>query len=280
MPKFDTPEPITVSIDMIVGAVRVRAEARTDTTVEVRPRDANRDMDVQAAEQAQVDYTAGRLRIHVPRNRLRELVSSGPAVDIDVNVPEGSELDTSGYATYVCEGRLGRVDIQGSLGVVRIDHTGPLRVRNSAGDILVGRADGPVDLHTATGKIQIGTIDGSGEIRSSTGELHVGDVTGDLRLKTAYGDITVERGSASVDAKTAYGAIRVAEVGGGTVGLQTGFGELEIGVPEDLAAYLNLKAKAGRVRSELDAAGTPADTDKKVEIHARTAFGDILVRRA
>lgn len=280
MPKFDTPEPITVSIDMIVGAVRVRAEARTDTTVEIRPRDPNSDMDVQAAEQAQVDYTAGQLRINVPRNRLRELISSGPAVEIDIEVPEGSELDAAGYASHVYEGRLGRVDIQGSLGVVRMDRTGRLRVRNSAGDIHVGRADGPVDLHTATGRIHIGTIDGSGELRSSTGDLHVGEATGDLRLKTAYGDITVEHAAASVDAKTPYGAIRVGEVGGGSVVLQTGFGELEIGVPEDLAAYLDLKAKAGRVRSELDAADTPADTDKKVEIHARTSYGDILVRRA
>lgn len=280
MPKFDTPEPITVTIDLALGSVRVRAAARTDTRVEVRPRNEKSDQDVQAAAQAQVEYAAGRLEIHIPRNRLSKMFGNGPNVDIELDVPEGSGLDATGYADYLCEGRLGPVDIQQALGDVRIEHAGRLRVRNSTGNIRIGHADGPVDLHTATGVVSVGELRGGGLIKSSTGELRVGEATGDLRLKTAAGDITVEHAGASIDAKTAAGAIRVNEVGGGTLNLQTSGGEVEIGVPEDVAAWLDLNAKRGRVRSELDAAENPAETDKKAEIHASTGYGDIVVRRA
>lgn len=279
MPRFDTPEPIAASIDLAMGRVRVQASDRIDTVVEVRPRNEDSDLDVQAVAQAEVEYSAGRLRVHVPRSWLRTTFGTPPGVEIDIELPEGSELDASGWADYVIEGRLGPVEIQRAIGDVRIERTGRLRVRSSTGDIRVGRADGPTDLRTAAGTIRVGTIDGSGQIKSSSGELSVGEATGNLRLKTASGDITVEHAWASVDAKTAAGAIRILEVGGGTVDLQTGWGELEIGVPEDVAAWLDLSSKSGPVRSELDAADTPADTDKTVEVHARTSYGDILVRR-
>lgn len=280
MPSFDTPDPITATIDLVLGAVRVRASERTDTQVEVRPRNEASEQDVQAAAQAQVEYSAGRLRIYIPRNRLTKLFGNGPNVEIELDLPEGSELDATGYADYRCEGRLGPVSIQHALGDVRVEQSGRLWVRSSTGDIRIGRAGGPVDLHTATGSISVGAVQGSGLIKSSTGELRVGEATGDLWLKTATGDITVEHAWTSVDAKTPSGAIRVHEVGGGTVTLQTSGGEVEIGVPEDVAAWLDLNAKRGRVRSELDATDDPAPAAKKVEIHASTGYGDILVRRA
>lgn len=263
MPEFDTPEPIVASIVMPAGSVRIRAAARTDTRVEVRPHNAESD-DVQIAAQAQVEYAAGRLRIQVPRRRLSLMFgpSMGPAVDVDIELPEGSELDADGWADYACEGRLGRVEVQGAVGDVRIESCGPLRVRSSMGDLRIGRIGGPADLHTAMGAIR------------------VGEATGELRLKTSLGDITVERAGTSIDAKTSAGAIRVNEVGDGKVELRTSWGELEIGVPEDVAAWLDMKSGGGRVRSELDAADAPAGGDKQVEIRARTAYGDILVRRA
>src|SRR3712207_7880717 len=42
MPVFATPEPISVTIDLSVGDVRLVAGDRTDTVVEVRPSDESR----------------------------------------------------------------------------------------------------------------------------------------------------------------------------------------------------------------------------------------------
>ena len=49
MPTFATPQPIHVSLELAAGAVRISASERTDTVVEVRPRDPASAADVQAA---------------------------------------------------------------------------------------------------------------------------------------------------------------------------------------------------------------------------------------
>jgi hypothetical protein len=41
MPTFDTPEPIAVTIELVVSYVRITASDRTDTVVEVRPSDGS-----------------------------------------------------------------------------------------------------------------------------------------------------------------------------------------------------------------------------------------------
>ena len=46
MPTFETPEPITATIDVTVGDVRISAGDRSDTVVDVRPSDASNDEDV------------------------------------------------------------------------------------------------------------------------------------------------------------------------------------------------------------------------------------------
>jgi hypothetical protein len=281
MPKFETPEPIVASIDLTAGSLRVRATDRTDTVVEVRPRTPGKADDVQAAEQTVVEYTDGRLVVRTPRNRLRHYFGGGgPRVEAVIDLPAGSELDCTGWTDYTCEGRFGAITIAGALGDIRIEHAARLRAKSSMGDITVGRVDGPIDVNTATGEIRIGTADGTTVAKTSAGNLNVGDASGNLRLHTAYGDIGVEHATASVDATTSAGDIRIGEVGAGSVALRTSYGEVEVGVPADVAAWLDMTSLSGNVRSELDASDTPPDTERTVEIRVRNHYGDITVRRA
>jgi hypothetical protein len=46
MPTFDTPEPISVTVELGVGDLRIVASDRTDTMVEVRPSDAAKKADM------------------------------------------------------------------------------------------------------------------------------------------------------------------------------------------------------------------------------------------
>jgi hypothetical protein len=64
------------------------------------------------------------------------------------------------------------------------------------------------------------------------------------------------------------------------VSLQTAFGELEVGIREGTAALLDVRSQFGRVRSELDASDGPEASDETVEVRARTAHGDIVIRRS
>ena len=67
MPKFETPQPIAITVDVILGDVKIIASDRADTVVEVRPSDPSKKDDVRAAQETEVDFVAGHLTVKEPR---------------------------------------------------------------------------------------------------------------------------------------------------------------------------------------------------------------------
>ena len=125
------------------------------------------------------------------------------------------------------------------------------------------------------------TSTGTAVVKNSNGNTELGTVTGDVRARAANGDISVDRAAAGVDAKTANGGIRIGEVTRGSVVLKTAMGDLEIGIAEGTAAWLDLDTGYGRVSNALAAAERArASPTTSVEVRARTSFGDITVRRS
>jgi hypothetical protein len=281
MPVFDTPEPISIQIDLPVGDAWITATDRVDTVVEVRPRKASSKPDVSAAEQTTVEYVAGRLTVRAPKSwRRYSFFSGGPSVDVLIEVPSGSSVQAeASWAAFHCEGRLGECRFNTG-GAIRLDQTGPLEIDTSHGEIVVERVTGSARVTSSSGKVRLGAVDGTTEIKNSSGDCWIGESTGDVRVKTAYGDITVDRAMASVTARTAYGSLRIGEVVRGSVELQTSYGGIEIGVRRGTAAWLELNSKNGRVHNALDTTEGPAEGDDTVEIRASTSYGDIMIRRA
>jgi DUF4097 and DUF4098 domain-containing protein YvlB len=152
-------------------------------------------------------------------------------------------------------------------------------VVSGAGRFSLNRADGRVRVITA-GEIQVGSIDGDAEIKNNIGKTWIGEVTGTARVKSAAGDITVDRAHASITAKTASGDIAFGEIGTGSIVLETAAGELDIGIRDGVAAWLDAKTSFGSVLSTLGEATSPDSAEGTVEIRARTAFGDISIHRS
>jgi len=280
MPTFSTPKPIHATLDMNGGSVRVSASDRADTVVEVRPSHEANNMDVQAATQTRVEYGDSRLLVKVPSSKVRSLFGMGPSVEVHIDLPEGSSLDARGWGEFDCAGRLGNVQIKTASGDIRVGHAAVLRARTADGDITVTQVDGHTDVSTMSGDIRIGDVHGSARLKTASGDLTVDEVTGDLQMNTASGDISVARATASVNARTASGNVRIGEVAGGAIVLQTGDGQVEVGVRNGTAAWLDVQSMDGTVRSAMEATGGPAANDQTVSIRARTMSGDIVVRRA
>jgi DUF4097 and DUF4098 domain-containing protein YvlB len=280
MPTFDTPQPIDATIDISTGHVQIRASDRADTVVEVRPTDESAEADVRAAEQTRVEYANGELLVKGPKSKLRSMFGRPPSIDVIIDLPCDSRVEAEVWAELRSEGRLGDATIDTAVGSVRLDQTGRLKLRTAAGDVSVARSVGPADVSTSSGKVRIGDIDGAAVVKSSNGDISLGNVTGDVRVNTANGDIAVERALAAVHAKTAYGSIRVGEVVRGDVVLETAFGELELGIREGTAAWLDATSGSGSVRSLLAAADAPGLDDDTVQVRARTGYGDIVIRRS
>ncbi|MFD7952271.1 DUF4097 domain-containing protein [Streptomyces ardesiacus] len=278
MPSFDTPQPIAVTAHVGAGSIRFTAGERPDTVVQVRPGDPGRDKDVRAAEQTEVSYASGVLTISTKERRF---VGPTGAVDVTVELPAGSRVDTDGAWTQVLgEGRLGEVRVKTSGGDVRLDTAGPLRVTASHGSVTVDRVDGPAEITTSSGSVRVGVIEGAAELKNSHGSTTVGAALGELRVRNANGDINVAHAASSLTATTAYGALRVDEVTRGEVRLETSYGAIEVGVREGTAAWLDVRSSGGQVRNTLTASDGPAESEETVKVHARTRYGNIDVRRA
>lgn len=280
MSHFQTPQPISVVLELRVADVRVAAGERADTIVQVRPSDSSRREDVTAAEHTRVEYAEGRLLVKGPR-RLREWspFSDGGSIDVDIELPAGSDL--SGHTAaggFRCTGSLGRCELKSSAGEISVDRAARVKLA-TAGDITVGRVTGDAELTTATGAVRAGEIDGSAVIKSSNGDTRIGEVGGELRVKAANGDIDVERSHGPVVAKTANGHIRVGSVHRGSIVAETATGHIEVGIANGIAAWLDLDTRYGHVHNGLDATERPGSADEQVEVRARTGFGDITIRR-
>ncbi|MFF3945128.1 DUF4097 domain-containing protein [Streptomyces sp. NPDC001902] len=277
MPSFDTPEPISVTAHVGAGSIRFAAGDRPDTVVEVLPRDPKRDKDVRAAGQTEVTYANGALTV---RTKERYLIGPSGAVDVTVELPTGSRVNVTGSWTQVLgEGRLGEVRVKTSSNDVRFDTTGPLQLTASHGSITVDRIEGTAEITTSSGSLRVGTLDGPAVLKNSHGTTTVGAALGELRVRGAHGNVDVERAESSVTATVAHGNLRVAEVARGTVQLETSYGAIEVGVREGTAAWLDVSSERGQVRNTLTASGTPEATEDTVEVHARTRWGNIDIRR-
>ncbi|MEU0226849.1 DUF4097 family beta strand repeat-containing protein [Streptomyces sp. NPDC006284] len=278
MPSFDTSGPIAVNAHVGAGSIRFTAGDRLDTVVEVRPGDPGRDKDVRAAEQTQISFANDVLTIST---KDRRIIGPTGVVDVTVELPAGSHIDTTGSWTQVLgEGPLGEVRVKTSGGDVRLDTTGPLRLAASHGSVTVDRVEGTAEITTSSGSVRVGLVEGAAVLKNSHGSTTVGAALGDLRVSHANGDIDVTRAEGSLTATTAHGTLRVGEVVRGEVRLETSYGAIEIGIREGTAAWLDAHSDAGRVRNTLTASDTPGQTEDTVKIRARTRYGNVDVHRA
>ncbi|MCX5207134.1 DUF4097 family beta strand repeat-containing protein [Streptomyces sp. NBC_00237] len=282
MPSFDTPAAISTTARVEAGSIQFTATDRPDTVVGVTPRNPKKDQDVRAAEQTEVTYTNGTLTIRTPKPNLLGLsIGRVGTVDVTVELPTGSHVDLTGTWTQVLgEGRLGEVRVKTSSGDVRFDTTGPLDLTASHGSISVERVEGRAEITTSSGSVRVGLIDGPATLKNSHGTTSVGAATGELRVRNALGDVDITRAEDSVSAVSAHGTLRIGEVAGGTVQLETNYGAIEVGVRAGTATWLDVDAGSGQVRNTLTSSEPPERTESSVKIRARTKHGNITVLRA
>jgi Putative adhesin len=261
VPTFHTPQPITATVDIAAGSVRLVAGDRDDTVVEVRPRDASRSHDVKAAEQVRVDFKNGALAVTSQRG------FSFPrrgAVVVDIALPSGSRLNASAAsANITAEGRYA-----------------DCKFASASGDLEVGSVAGNLKADTASGGIAVRDVNGSASISTASGDVIIGDRDGDVKFRAASGSLAVTRLHGNVNVQTSSGDTTVATAVNGGVSVQTASGEVVVGIAEGTAAQLDLRTHSGEVRNSLAPSDGPAAGDETLVVHVRTASGGVIVQRA
>ncbi|GAA4981515.1 DUF4097 family beta strand repeat-containing protein [Yinghuangia aomiensis] len=195
MQKFATPAAVSVVLDIPAGRIQVIAADRADTTVEVLPSNAAKSRDVKAAEETDVAFADGVVRIVCAPPARNKLFGPSGSVEVTVQVPAGSGVEAkAGGAEFRGVGRLGDVVVDGGLGTVKIDEAASARLAVLDGDVVVGRLGGSADVSTQRGGIDIAEA-----------------VGGAVVLRTLSGDIAIAAApgvSAALDAGTTQGRIR------------------------------------------------------------------------
>jgi len=260
---FDSPEAISIELEVEYGGVRIIASDRKTTVVDVRPASEGRRADVDAVERTKVQFAGGRLEVRTPKSRGLSRFIRPAAVEVVIQVPSGSHVrGQTAYLDFDAEGRLGDCFMKTAYGTLRVEEAGALTLQTSAGDITAGRSTGPA------------------EISSSSGDLRLGEASAPANLKTSSGDIRVERAGDSIHARTAYGAIHVAHAVRGELDLTTSYGDIEVGVVEGSATFLELRSHHGRVRNELDRVDVASEPGEFLKVRANVGYGDIWIRRS
>ena len=132
MPTFDTPEPISATVEPVVGNVRVIASDRTDTVVDVRPTDESDASDVKAAEQTRVEFSAGTLTVRAPKMRPFDFSNKTRSIEVTIELPTGSRIQGStGLGDLHGTGRLGECRYKSGTGHLQLDHTGELHLHTA-----------------------------------------------------------------------------------------------------------------------------------------------------
>jgi DUF4097 and DUF4098 domain-containing protein YvlB len=280
MPVFPTPEPITATLDFSIADVRVVAGDSAETTVDVAPADPGDNEDVKAVAKTRVEFDGRELLVKGPKY-VTKLWGKGGALHVTIELPASSQISgTAAMGDFRVTGRVGPSRFKTSVGDIHLDEAARLEANTATGDVTVERATGHAEVGTGSGELRIREIDGTAVLKNSNGETRVGEVTGDLRVNTANGDILVDVAHAGVHAKTASGDIRVGEVVRDRVVLETAVGEIEVGIREGSAAWLELNSLVGSVRNTLAPSDGPGGNTETVEVKAHSYTGDIVIRRA
>ncbi|MCM6776525.1 hypothetical protein NDR87_21510 [Nocardia sp. CDC159] len=115
--------------------------------------------------------------------------------------------------------------------------------------------------------VGVGRLFGSGEL-------------GRCDLRMSLGDIVIEHPGDSVTAKTAQGDIRIGDAARGVLRLETSTGELEVGIRPGSAARVETTTQHGTAHNRLAPADLPTEDTDVVQVFARNAFGNIVIRHA
>ena len=157
MTVFQTPEPISVSLEFAMGDLRLVASDSAETLVVVRPTDPTKEGDVNAAKQTRVEYASGSLLVRGPKS-WRQWAPWGPgsgreSIDVEIQLPADSRVSADvAMASVRGTGRLGDLDVKTGLGDVHVDEAGSVKIRTGYGEVMVGRVDGDADVKTGSGR--------------------------------------------------------------------------------------------------------------------------------
>ncbi|WP_238164463.1 DUF4097 family beta strand repeat-containing protein [Kribbella pittospori] len=218
----------------------------------------------------------GELIVEGPRN-----VRRGPEIQVRIATPATMEARIkTGSGDISARAPLATARLSTGSGDVRLDRVeGDLGVTTGSGDVRAEYVAGAVRGSTGSGSINIAEAGDAVGLSTGSGDVRVGDVAGPASVKVGSGDITIERIRDHSVATSGSGDVTVEIADAPSIQAETARGDVQIGVPDGVPTYLDLKTVTGRIRCDLEPSDKPAEGDRALMLRARTVSGDITVTK-
>lgn len=270
---FETPEPVDLRVSNPSGSVDVSThdQPTTEITIEGDERSVNEDVEV--------EQRGSQIRVKIePRNRW----GNGHDYDVQIALPVHSDarVETASAEIHL-GGEYGDVRGNSASGEVHLDVANSVRLETASGEIHVEHARDDSKFNSASGEIHIERCDGSKlEVSTASGEIHVGFAAGDLRANAASGDISAEEVYGDFHAAVASGDVHVDYLHAGEARVETVSGDVDLGVADGTAIWLDIHTMTGDVDVEQEMGGEPTPGQPTLQLRANTLSGDVHVHRS
>jgi hypothetical protein len=181
---------------------------------------------------------------------------------------EGNEVELTGRTKQGIGISIG-VSFRRLHAEVRMPKNADLQIHTGDGDIDVSEVNGEVQLQSGDGKIRVTRINGDVDLHSGDGSINADALKGRIKLHTGDGSIEASNLDGKCEATTGDGGIRLtgrfdgldlrsgdggvtarAESGStltSTWSIRTGDGPVDLGIPRDFKANLDVSTSDGRV---------------------------------
>ena len=268
---FDTPRPVGLVVRIGKGSVRIDAVETTSTRVEVEG---------DGADQVVVDQDGDQISVIAPRQRTG-FFGGEPDLDVTVTLPVDSDVKVrTGSAEVDVEGPVGSCHIKSGSGDVRVDTPGgPAVIETGSGDITVGTAGAELRVKSGSGDVAVGHTESSTVVSTGSGDVTITTATGPTAIKTGSGDLLVDDSHGDLSLTTGSGDMVVGTAHRGRFSANGASGDVRIGIPPGVPVWTDVSTVTGDIRSDLVGAGEPADGADHIEVRAKTATGDIVLRQ-
>ncbi len=270
--QFETHSPITLYVELGKGTLSVTATDTTETTVTATGKDA---------DELFVEQEGNQINVIAPRQRVGFFGGGEPAIDVDVVVPNGSDLVTkTGSADVAASGTFGHAKVKSGSGDVSLDrHFGHVLVDTGSGDISVVEVSNDLRVKSGSGDVSVGSVVGSMVISTGSGDVTVASTQEAAMVKSGSGDLRIDAAQADVNLSSASGDLTVGRFERGAVTAKNASGDIKIGIPGGIPVWTDISSVTGRIGSDLEGAGQPEKGQDYVEVRAKTVSGDIVLKQ-
>lgn len=270
--QFETPDPISVYVEIGKGRVRIIAGDTAQTRVEVEGQDA---------DDVEVGLEAGRLSVIGPKQNGGGWFGKDRDLDVTVELPTDSAVAVkTGSADIIVEGQVKDTRLKTGSGDVTCDtFSGSALVETGSGDVEVAEAHAELNVKSGSGDVSVGTCLGSLQVSTGSGDVEIGTSNARAVVKTGSGDLLVTTANADVSLSTGSGDLSIGTARRGRVSAKGASSDVLIGIPAGTPVWADINTVTGSIRSDLESVGAPQEGQDHIELQARTVSGDIVLRQ-